>query len=152
MKDMFVLAMEEMQKVEDATREAQFRTLEWACRFGVRKAKKETPAQSGYLRKNYTHIKPIAIMGRITAVMANTSDYASYEEQGHRQKQRFVPGVWRNGRFFYDSRAKEGMMLSEKWVKGSFRLTTISGECHKMIPNIYEAQFAEVCRERGIKL
>ncbi|WP_203363184.1 HK97 gp10 family phage protein [Bacillus sp. REN10] len=57
--------------------------------------------------------------GGLTLEIGTNLKYASYANDGHFQRKRFVPGYWRGDRFVYDPGANTGMMLREKWVEGS---------------------------------
>lgn len=151
MGNMFEMAMNEMKEVEQITKKAVVNTLLWALRAGVAEAKKTSAVVTGNLQKKYDFTKPVNAYGKYVGDLQNNADYASFEELGHRQKKRFVPGVLKNGKFFYDPKAKTGMMLSEKWVQGSFCLTIIADKYNKMIPETYEREFTRLLKERGIK-
>ncbi|GLY12217.1 hypothetical protein Bbad01_34330 [Bacillus badius] len=57
--------------------------------------------------------------GGLTLEVGTNLTYASYANDGHFQKKRFVPGYWRGDRFVYEPGASTGMMLREKWIEGS---------------------------------
>lgn len=57
--------------------------------------------------------------GGLTLEIGTNLKYASYANDGHFQRKRFVPGYWRGDRFVYDPGANTGMMLREKWIEGS---------------------------------
>ncbi|MCI8629401.1 MAG: HK97 gp10 family phage protein [Firmicutes bacterium] len=61
--------------------------------------------------------------GGLTLEVGTNVNYANYVEKGHWTNpkgtaQRFVPGHWKDGKFEYDSSAKSGMVLKQKWVDG----------------------------------
>lgn len=57
-----------------------------------------------------------------TVMVGTNVEYAKWVNDGHRQKQRFVPGRWRdNGTFEYLPRSVaggQGMMLTERFIPG----------------------------------
>lgn len=58
--------------------------------------------------------------GGLTLEIGTNVDYASYVNDGHRQHRRWVPGQWDGERFKYDPQSNTGMMLTERWVEGSY--------------------------------
>jgi len=78
-------------------------------------AKRNTPVDTGNLKGHWARTTP---KGSVIEVYNNT-EYAADVEYGHRQKKRWVPGVWSGGKFKYDPKAKTGMMLTEKVVPGA---------------------------------
>lgn len=62
--------------------------------------------------------------GKYTAFLANSLEYASYVNDGHRMDRHFVPGLYvdENGQLNYDPAAKTGLVVGTKtrYVKGEF--------------------------------
>lgn len=77
-------------------------------------AKKETPVGDGALRAGWHRTN---VSDGKTEIYNNT-DYAAHVEYGHRQKERWVPGVWKGNHFTYNPDAKTGMLLKPKFIKG----------------------------------
>lgn len=57
--------------------------------------------------------------GSLTLVVGTNVEYASFVNDGHFQSHRFVPGVFRGGKFVYVPGADTGMALKAKFVEGS---------------------------------
>lgn len=62
--------------------------------------------------------------GGLTLEVGTNVTYAQFVNDGHwtvekGKNARFVPGIWRNGKFEYRKGAKTGMVLYQKWVEGS---------------------------------
>jgi hypothetical protein len=62
--------------------------------------------------------------GGLTLEVGTNVDYAAYVNDGHWTnpkgvETRFVPGVWKGGRFIHTPGAKTGMVLKQKWVEGA---------------------------------
>jgi len=52
-------------------------------------------------------------------LLVNPTEYATWVNDGHRQKPgRFIPGHFIGGRFYYDPTADGGMVLKKPFVKG----------------------------------
>lgn len=56
--------------------------------------------------------------GGLTLSVGTNVEYAAAVNDGHKQKRRWVPGVWNNGKFEYRPGADTGMMLTEKFIPG----------------------------------
>lgn len=105
-------------KIEDVLQrfpEERDRFLKQSAELLIGSAKNNTPVDSGNLKRKWSRTAP---MGNIIEVYNNT-EYAAHVEYGHRQKKRWVPGVWKGGRFEYDPEAKTGMMLKAKRIEGA---------------------------------
>ena len=150
--NMFLDALSEFEKATQVMKEAKMATLTQVARLVRDEAKQSTPVISGDLRRNYYATPAVIVSGeKIRAEAYNAFEMSSYEELGHRQKKRWVPGRWQGNKFIYDPNSKGGMMLTERWVPGSFRLTTIADKYRKLIPQIYEKQFETLKRKYGVK-
>lgn len=57
--------------------------------------------------------------GNITLTIGTRVEYASFVNDGHFQSKRFVPGIFKGGKFVYTPGADTGMMLKAKFVEGS---------------------------------
>lgn len=95
--------------------EARDRYLKQHAELLIGSAKNNTPVDTGNLKGKWRRTNPSS--GIIEVY--NNADYAAHVEYGHRQKKRWVPGIWKSGRFEYDPDAKTGMMLKKKFVPGA---------------------------------
>lgn len=77
--------------------------------------KDKTPVDTGNLRMAWTRTQPAGSSIKVY----NDTEYSLDVEYGHRQRRRWVPGYWKGNRFVYDSAAKTGMMLKEKFIPGA---------------------------------
>lgn len=85
-----------------------------------------TPVKTGDLRNRWELTSVRKVRGGYRIQIFNTLYYASYIEDGHRQKVgRFVPGVFVNGTFQYQKGAKSGIVLKKPFVNG-FHMCRIS--------------------------
>ena len=79
----------------------------------------------------------------LTIEIGTNVEYAAYVNDGHWTNPkgvdfRFVPGSWEGDRFIYDSDAKTGMVLKQKWIKGSFYFDNAIRTAEKIFPGILE--------------
>lgn len=81
--------------------------------------KKNTPVDTGRLKAS---IYVSEVMNFSSVFVGTNVEYAQFVEEGHKQHRRFVPGYWRKkGGFQYVPYYEGGgMMLSERWVQGSY--------------------------------
>ncbi len=116
-------------------------------RFAAREAeaalgfiRKETPVNNGTLQAGWQRTQ--AQDGVVD--IYNNTDYAAHVEYGYRRRAHWVPGIWRGDRFYYDPKAKTGMMVKPKLVKGQKML-------HKGILT-YKKTFAQRAKKQIEKL
>ena len=92
--------------------------------------------------------------GGLTLEVGTTVEYASYVNAGHwtckkGEKMRFVPGdtiLDETGKiisFVYNKNAKSGMMLKQKWVKGTHFWESGLRILDKMLPGLIEAKLQQ---------
>ena len=151
--DMFGEYLSYLQTIENGVPEVMEKTMNAVLTLIFDEVIRDTPVVTGDLRRNYRKSAPTWNSSKVLhGEVFNLLEYSIYEELGHRQKKRWVPGFWNaSGKFVYDPGVKTGMMLKDKWVSGSFRLTTISEKYSKKIPEIYSDVLEEWKRRNDIK-
>ena len=91
---------------------------------------------------NSFHIGKTENQGFIIEVGSNVQ-YAEYVNKGHWLNpkgvdMRFVPGYWKGDEFIYTPGANTGMMLKQKYVKGSHYWDNALRDIEKALPGILE--------------
>lgn len=86
--------------------------------------------------------------GDLTLEIGSNVKYAKFVNDGHwtnkkGQAGRFVPGAWEGGKFTYDSGAKTGMYLKQKWVPGKPYWDSAVRAIEKIAPKALEAKLQE---------
>lgn len=84
----------------------------------------------------------------LTLEVGTNLEYAGYVNDGHWTNPkgveiRFVPGYWEGERFVYDSSAKGGMLLKQKWVEGKHYWESALRILDKMYPALLEAKLEQ---------
>jgi hypothetical protein len=84
----------------------------------------------------------------LTLEVGTNVKYAAYVNDGHWTnpkgvESRFVPGSWEGDRFIYDSGAKTGMILKQKWVEGAHYWEAAIRIFEKLFPDILEAKLQQ---------
>lgn len=79
-----------------------------------------TPVDTGTLKEAWKMTSIERIGNTYVVLLYNNQDYASYVEEGHQQKARWLPGVWSGGKFRYVPNAKTGIMLTTRKIPGVF--------------------------------
>ena len=90
----------------------------------LRRIKKYTPVGdtwaliNGWNKNDFTVVE---VTNGFEVCLVNSTEYATWVNDGHKQKPgRFIPGHFIGGRFYYDRTAKGGMVLKAPFVKGRF--------------------------------
>lgn len=86
--------------------------------------------------------------GGFTLEVGTNVEYASYVNDGHWTNPkgvdaRWVPGSWNGDRFIYDSDAKTGMLLRQKWIEGRHYWEGAIRIMEKMLPGLMEAKITD---------
>lgn len=86
--------------------------------------------------------------GEMSLTVGTNLEYASYVNDGHwtcgaGESQRFVPGSWDGERFIYDSSAKTGMLLKQKWISGRHYWEPAIAAMKKIAPAALERKLQE---------
>lgn len=77
-----------------------------------------TPTDTGKLRDRWTVQDARRRGNDIIVYIVNPQEYASFVEDGHRQKARWLPGEFRNGKFKYIKGHNKGIKLKTKFIPG----------------------------------
>ena len=81
-------------------------------------------------------------LGGLRLTVGTRVEYAKWVNSGHSQRPgRFVPGIWRGGRFFYTPGAKTGMVLKASRVDGSGFFDKAAETLRRLFPQIAGARF-----------
>lgn len=72
-------------------------------------------------------------------------EYASYVNNGHwtckkGEMARWIPGYWNGDNFIYQSGAKTGMYLKQKWISGAHYWESALRIMEKLMPEVLEAK------------
>ena len=125
---------------------------EFLLEMGLRtlaQTKKLTPVDTGELRGRWELSEVYRNGDSLYIVISNTMEYASYVEDGRMQRARFVPGKWVNNRFVYESGAKEGMVLKDKWIPGHHMARISITKIENEIPARYNRALKEFMKGLG---
>jgi hypothetical protein len=76
-------------------------------------------------------------------VIFNPVEYASFLEDGHMQRARFVPGSFMGGKFEYIPGYPMGMVLSNKWIPGYHMARISITKIEQEIPKRFERAFRD---------
>jgi hypothetical protein len=145
--------LRDMKGLEIDLHEATGEAMRFTAKESVKEMVKNSPVVTGDLRKGYTVGEMTATKGKRSVDIHNNTSYALYEEEGHRQVKRWIPGRWQGNKFTYDpTEKKSGMMLKRKWVKGSFRMrTTLSKYSKVVLPKALDNRIGAVMSKWGWK-
>lgn len=140
----------------DAPREYN-KTLNQAGHLYLRNVALHTPVDKGRLRasinlKNFQGKKE-GVLRKISSdtIEAGTNvEYALWVEKGYIQKPRWVPGYWKNGRFYYDSKANTGMMLKNRFIVGRHMFEKGKQETERQLPELLKNFIRRMGKELGM--
>lgn len=110
--------------------------------------KKLTPVQTGNLRNKW-ELSGVFMISKdvLGVVIFNPVEYASWVEDGHMQRARWVPGTWKGkgdrSKFIYIPGAKTGMLLRDKWIPGQHMARVSIAKVQMEIPARYERAFKQ---------
>lgn len=84
----------------------------------------------------------------LTLEVGTNVEYADYVNSGHwtnskGQMTRFVPGVFKGDRFIYQPGAHSGMVLKQRWVKGSLYWDAAIRLIEELAPEYLDAKLDE---------
>lgn len=114
----------------------------------IAKTKALTPVITGDLRDSWELTKVTKVGDTYQIDMVNHMDYASFVEDGHIQRRRWLPGVWKTGKkggstFEYVKGAKTGMMLTYRWIPGQHMARISLSKIEKTMQPRFERAFKE---------
>lgn len=112
--------------------------------------KKLTPVDTGNLRNNWELSQAYRKGDELYILLFNPTEYASFIEDGHMQRSRWVPGEWQGDRFEYIPGAKTGMMLKEKWIPGHHMARISINKVERELPMRYGRAFKEFIKGLGV--
>lgn len=103
--------------------------------------KKLTPVDTGRLR-NAWELSDVYRKGdELYIVLFNPVEYASFIEDGHMQRNRFVPGSFLGGKFEYIPGYPFGMVLQNKWIPGYHMARISITKIEQEMPRRFDAAF-----------
>jgi len=82
-------------------------------------------------------------------VLFNPVEYASFVEDGHMQRARFVPGSFLGNKFEYIEGYPFGMVLSNKWIPGHHMVRISISKIEREIPKRYEKALQQFMKGLG---
>lgn len=111
-----------------------------------------TPVITGDLRDSWELTAVTKVGDSYQIDMVNHMDYASFVEDGHIQRKRWLPGVWKTSKkgtttFEYVRGAKTGMMLTYKWIPGQHMARISINKIEKAMQPRFERAFAEFMKK-----
>lgn len=112
-----------------------------------------TPVDTGNLRNRWELSNVFRRGDELYIVLFNPAEYASFVEDGHWQRARWVPGVWSGGkkaRFTYVKGSKEGMMLAEKFIPGNHMARITINKIENEIPARYSKALKQYMQGLGV--
>jgi len=121
--------------------------LEEQAEFLIKTVKPETPTDTGTLKNKWERTEPKNGQIIVTAHV----DYLNHVEYGFRQKRRWVPGAWKGKRFIYDPKAKTGIMLKPKRIKGKKMLRRAVRIVKRSYPKAVREMLNRLLKEGKLK-
>ena len=112
--------------------------------------KKLTPVDTGNLRNRWELSEVFRRGDELYVVLFNPVEYASFVEDGHMQRNRFVPGSFLGGKFEYIPGYPMGMVLSNKWIPGYHMARISISKIERELPKLYEKEFKEFMKTLGV--
>lgn len=129
--------LQELKKAHENLPDALYQIQKNAAQRAVEVATEATPPKAGRLagpnmltgelKQHWatdSQVEPDVSGNKLTSYLANSKEYASYVDQGHRLNKHFVPGLYidENGQLARDLSAKVGLVVGTKtkYVKGEF--------------------------------
>lgn len=111
--------------------------------------KKLTPVDTGNLRNRWELSQVYRKGDSLYIVLFNPVEYASFVEDGHMQRARFVPGSFLGGKFEYIEGYPMGMVLSNKWIPGHHMARISISKIEREIPKRYEKALKQFMKGLG---
>jgi len=111
--------------------------------------KKLTPVDTGNLRNRWELSQVYRKGDSLYIVLFNPVEYASFVEDGHMQRARFVPGSFLGNKFEYIEGYPFGMVLSNKWIPGHHMVRISISKIEREIPKRYEKALQQFMKGLG---
>lgn len=111
--------------------------------------KKLTPVDTGELRNAWELSQVFRKGDELYIVLFNKQKYASFVEDGHMQRARFVPGSFLGGKFEYIEGYPMGMVLSNKWIPGYHMARISITKIENEIPRRYDKALQDFMKRLG---
>lgn len=117
--------------------------------------KGETPVDTGNLRNRWELTAVYKIGDEFFIDINNSSEYASFVEDGHSTTgqgvaRRWVPGNWIGDKFVYDPNSKDGMMLTKKWIDGKHMAAISLKRLENRIQHEYDVALTKWLKEHKV--
>ena len=109
-----------------------------------------TPVDTGNLRERWELSQVFRKGDSLYIVIFNPVEYASFVEDGHMQRARFVPGSFLGGKFEYIKGYPMGMVLSNKWIPGHHMARISINKIERELPKRYDRAFKEFIKGLGV--
>lgn len=109
-----------------------------------------TPVDTGNLRERWELSQVFRKGDSLYIVIFNPVEYASFVEDGHMQRARFVPGSFLGGKFEYIKGYPMGMVLSNKWIPGHHMARISINKIERELPMRYDRAFKEFIKRLGV--
>ncbi len=113
-------------------------------------AKRLTPVDTGNLRNKWELSSVFRRGDELYVVIFNPTEYASFVEEGHMQRARWVPGKWVGNTFEYIPGHDEGMMLTNKWIPGAHMARISINNVARKLPAEYHRALREFMKGLGV--
>lgn len=137
---------------DNAQKEYDIFIRDFLTEMGMRclaQTKKLTPVDTGRLRETW-EISDVNELGSYLYIsIFNNTEYASWVEDGHKQKHRFVPGSFLNGKFEYIPNYPTGMVLSDKYIPGEHMARISIEQVERNMPRRFNIAFKQFMASLG---
>lgn len=125
----------------------------------LRATKRITPVDTGELRNKWEVTDVKLHKYYVSASIVNSQEYASFVEDGHWQRRRWLPGRWVGNKFqyvphsSYGPNLESGIMLQEKWIPGHYMARISLNKVQNELPRRFEHEFKRwMQQELGVGL
>ena len=138
-------------------------TTDFLMQEGMRclaNTKRRTPVDMGTLRNRWKLSGPFKRGNTKYVVIHNNLNYASFVEDGHMQRERFLPikyleqspdgaklAATLRGRYGSDI---QGIMLKNRWIKGHHMARIALTQTENKFDSRFEKAFTAFCKAKGI--
>lgn len=118
----------------------------------IAQTKALTPTITGDLKNSWDLTKVTKVGDSYQIDLTNHQNYASFVEDGHIQRRRWLPGIWKTSKsgkktFEYQAGAKTGIMLTYKWIPGQHMVRISMGKIEREMQPRFERAFQEFMKK-----